>query len=1117
MRRLLKASAVLLALLAGFGGRAADRKSAPAKIEFNRDIRPLLSDRCFKCHGPDQASRKAKLRLDRAEDAYAERKSQGHAIVPSHPESSLVCQRIFDTDPEQMMPPPDSHLALKPAEKEMIRQWITEGAVYKPHWAFIPPPDAVAVPDVKSRKWPRNEIDRFILARLETEGLKPSAEADKSRWLRRVTYDLTGLPPNPEEVTAFLRDKSAGAYEKVVDRLLASSHFGERMAVPWLDAARYADSYGYQSDLLCPTWPYRDWVVKAFNRNLSYDQFLREQLAGDLLPNPTREQRLATAFNRLHRQTNEGGSIEEEWRNEYVSDRVHTFSTTFLALTFECARCHDHKYDPILQRDYYSLSAFFNSIDEWGLYNDALRIPTPSLLLPNPKQEAAMTATEQALKAKTKRLGQAIAEAEPAFQEWFKTNAVAGDLPGRANSATAAGTTRIGRSADIPVRSNVREEAGQRAFSEAGLGSGVAADRYVRAPTATSNAEIPGLVARYSVDALAKPDRLTNELNVLDFSTELHGNSLVPGKTGQAVQFNGDDEITFPKLGGSWQPWDQYSVVFWLELPATLTNGVIFHRCEGYDSGYYGTELSLDQGRLFFAIKRFWPGNAIAIRSSETLPSDQWVQVGVSYDASGTAQGMALFLNGQPMKCDTERNHLFKSPENAKTGLSFGARIRSYGLKDGRLNELLAYNRPLAPLEMRQLFDGHALTDALTNKDAPALRPYYLAALAGSVARARDERAEALKAYLEARNPVQETSVMEELSEPRPAYVLARGRYDAPKTEAQRVARSTPAMLPVFPANAPTNRLGLAQWLADPRHPLTARVAVNRFWQMLFGRGIVATTENFGLQGSQPTHPELLDWLARDFINSGWDVKATLKKIVLSAAYRQNSVLRPELRAKDPENLLLARGPSQRLPAEMIRDTALAASGLLRESLGGPAVNPYMPGDLWRESNNFSPAYKQSPGDDIYRRSVYTVWKRTAPMPNMAAFDAPSREVCVVKRSNTGTPQQGFVLLNDTQFVEAARVLAEKTLHEGGRAPEQRIHFAFRRLTAREPDRREMRLLRQLFEEQKKLFAKEPDRAAKLVAVGDRKRDPALDPVELAATTALTQTILNLDATVWKR
>jgi hypothetical protein len=625
------------------------------------------------------------------------------------------------------------------------------------------------------------------------------------------------------------------------------------------------------------------------------------------------------------------------------------------------------------------------------------------------------------------------------------------------------------------------------------------------------------VIAHFAFDSLTNGDRLANDANPTNFSTAIHGNKLVAGKSSQALQFTGDDEVTFPERAGSFQPWDQYSVVFWLRLPVGLTNAVIFHRTEGTDVGFHGTELSVENGRLFFVIKRFWPGNAIAIRSTANLPHDEWVQLAVTYDGSGSTEGMALFLNGQRMMREIARNHLFKSPQNGGSGLSFGARFRSYGLKGGLLDELSLYDRALAAVEVMDLHDGRALERALSIKDVDTLRPYYLTTVSATIAQARAERAGALKNFLEARNGVQETSVMDEMKEPRPTFVLARGRYDAPRTEAQRVSRSTPSALPVFPANAPTNRLGLTQWLTDPHHPLTARVAVNRYWQMLFGRGIVATSENFGLQGAQPSHPDLLDWLARDFVNSGWNVKATLKQMVLSATYRQNSALNRILREKDPENLLLARGPSQRLPAEMIRDTALAASGLLQEEIGGPPISPYMPGDLWRESNSMSPAYHQSVGAALYRRSLYTVVKRTAPMPNMLAFDEPSREVCVVKRSPTLTPQQGFVLLNDTQFVETARVLAENTIKSAGTNSADRVRFAFRRLTAREPDRRELPLLKQLLREQKDLFAKEPARAAKLIAVGDRKPDPKLDPIDLAATTALTQTILNLDATVWKR
>jgi len=1025
-------------------------------LQFNRDIRPILSDRCFKCHGPDKAARKANLRLDLPEGAYAEReKSHLPAIMPGKPEESLLCRKVFATDPADAMPPPNSNLSLNPQEKEQLRRWIAEGAHYQPHWAFVPLPEKVPLPTVKNNKWMRNEIDYFVLAELENHGLQPSREADKLRWLRRVSYDLNGLPPTPGEARAFLADHSAGAYEKVVDRLLASPHFGQRMAVPWLDAARYADSYGYQSDLLCPTWPYRDWVVDAFNRDLPYSQFIIDQLAGDLISDADDSTRLATAFNRLHRQTNEGGSIEEEWRAEYVADRIQTFSTAFLGLTLECTRCHDHKFDPLTQKDYYSLGAFFNSIDEYGLYNDAEHVPTPSMLVPTAEEKKTMSSTASALQEKETNLARALSEAEPAFQQWL-------------------------------------------------AGSNLAAD-------------IPGPAAWFKLDTLTASNTFANAVNVSNFSASLGGNKLAEGKSGRAVQFTGDDELSFPGTGGSFAVWKPCTVVFWLYVPKSLTNAVICHRESGTDTGFHGIELSLDRSRLMFVIKRFWPGNALAVRSLETVPSEEWVQIGMSYDGSARADGMALFLNGRKMDSDIVRNHIYKSPDDGGDGLSFGALFRATGLKDGRLADLRIYTRALALLEVQQLFDGHALSDALAAKNAAQLRPYYFAAISPTVARARAERSDAVKKYFQARDPVEEVSVMEEMPRPRPAYVLARGRYDAPKTEDRRVNRATPAVLPPFPTGSPENRLGLAQWLVEPNHPLTARVAVNRFWQMLFGRGIVPTTENFGVQGAAPSHPELLDWLARDFVQSNWDVKALLKKIVLSATYRQDSKFRPELREKDPENILLSRGPSQRLPAEMVRDTALAAGGLLNDALGGPPASPYSPGDLWRESNNMSPAYKQSVGPALYRRSLYTVWKRTAPMPDMSEFDAPSREVCVVKRSSTSTPQQAFVLLNDTQFVEAARVLAEKAMDEGGANRRDQITFAFWRLTARAPESKELKALDELYQGQKEIFTKEPDRARQLISVGDSPCDPKLDPAELAAMTIVTQAIMNLDATVWKR
>ena len=1028
--------------------------SAPAsELRFNRDIRPILSDRCFHCHGPDAAARKARLRLDDPASAFELRDGLA-PIAPGAPDRSLLVRRITATDPEDMMPPPESHLALNDAEKQLLIEWIAQGAKYEPHWAFVSPA-RTTVPVVGNRDWPRDDLDRFVLARLEKVNLHPAPEADRSRWLRRVTFDLTGLPPTPEEIDSFLADESDTAHERVVDRLLASPAFGERMAVPWLDAVRYADSYGYQSDLLSPTWPYRDWLVDAFNRDLPYDRFIIEQLAGDLLPDPTREQRLATAFNRLHRQTNEGGSIEEEWRLEYVADRVHTFGSVFLGLTLECARCHDHKFDPVSQRDYYSLAAFFNSIDESGTYDNTPRVPTPSLLLPTAAQEAAIAHAVEELQRQNTALEQVITGAEPSFQNWLRT--------------------------------------------------------------ANSEPIIPGLVGHFTFDGFTQTNRFANATGATNISGPINGNALVEGRQGRAVRFTGDDVLQIPGVLSEVDAWSQYTIAFWLLAPEALTSAVVFHCTEGSDTSYHGTELSIRDGKLFFVIKRFWPGNAIAVQTVEPLPKGRWAHVAAVYDGSGDARGLQLFVDGEPAPLEVVRNSLFKSPENRDFTLNFGERSRSPGLKDALFDELRIHDRPLAAVEIAQLHDGRSLREALANRNVAALRSYYAAALSEPVRRARAARALALKALLQIRNPVQETSVMAELSAPRETHLLARGAYDAPTDETTRVFRDTPAFLPPFPREASRDRLGLARWLVDRKHPLTARVEVNRIWQMLFGHGLAAQADNFGSQAPPPGHPELLDRLALDFIESGWRIKPLLKRIVLSATYRQDSALRPELIDRDPENLLHARGPSQRLTAEMIRDTALAASGLLDGRRGGPPVSPYLPGDLWRESNSMSPPYRQSVGQDLHRRSLYTVWKRTAPMPNIMAFDAPSREVCTAHRISTTTPQQVYVLLNDPQFVEAARVLAEKIIREVEARPELRIGHAFRRLAGRAPRPDETDLLVNLLTQQIERFQAEPDRAAKLISVGEGKPDPAFDPILLAAHTVVVQAILNLDATLWNR
>jgi hypothetical protein len=1028
----------------------------PAKVDYNFQIRPLLADRCFACHGPDEKKRKAHLRLDDPKVAFGR-----GVLVSGKPEESPLIDRIT-ADGDERMPPPKSRLHLTKSEIELIRRWVAEGAEYKPHWAFLPLPDHVPVPAVADRDWPANPIDHFVLARLEQEGLKPSSAADKEAWIRRVTFDLTGLPPAPADVDAFLADTSPQAFARVADRLLAAPRFGERMALDWLDAARYADSFGYQADGDSHLWPWRDWVIRAFNANLPYDQFITWQIAGDLLPGATRDQRLATAFCRLHRMTNEGGSIAEEFRNEYVSDRVHTFSTALLGLTVECARCHDHKFDPITQKDYYALGAFFNSIDEWGTYDNSTYRPTPTLLLPTPEQEHELAAQQAHVRELEVRLHHVQESRREAFRAWL------------------AGTDR--------------------------------------------KPDVPGLVGYYPLNRLGKSNQLENRADPKHPGSTSPANAVVPGKVGNALRFTGDDAANFPSILGGLDRTQPFTIAFWLQTPGVLKQGIVFHRQSGTDTGFHGTELSFDDGRLFFAMTRFWPGNAMAVRTRDVIPAREWVHVAVSYDASGGAGGMRIYLNGRPVPTEAVRDHLTKDLQSGQPGVtyfsggsgpSFGERFRSTGLKGGLLDEVRLFNRALSAVEVAQVHDGKALAEALARRDEAALWPYYLVAVDAGVARAREELRQARVRLFATQTGVFEVMTMEELATPRPAYVLARGAYDAPHN--RPVSRETPAVLPPFPKDAPRNRLGLARWLTDPRHPLTARVAVNRFWQMFFGRGLVVTQENFGTQGTLPSHPELLDWLARDFIASGWDVKALCRKIVLSSTYRQRSAAPAEVRERDPDNLLLSRGPSRRLSAEMLRDAALATGGLLVERLGGPPTKPYQPPGMWQGMNAFLPPYVPDRGAGLYRRSLYTFWRRTSPPPNMLAFDAPTREVCIARRQPTSTPLQPLVLLNDPQFVEAARALGERMLREGGATLEDRLTYGFRQAATRVPTGPELRLLVELYGEQRALFQKDPDGALKFLKVGGRPPAPGLDRIELAAATATAGALLNLDAALITR
>ena len=1044
---------------------AADKPVAKAsdKLSYNRDIRPILSDKCFACHGPDKAAVAAGLRLDTPEDG-ADYDGAYFAIAPGDPKASELVTRIFSKKKAKfgVMPPPSFNLELTDEEKDKLVRWIEQGAEYEEHWSFVSLPERVELPEVKNEQWVQDPIDRFVLAKLEAEGITPSKEATRERWLRRVTYDLTGLPPTDEELQAFVADKSGDAYEKVVDRLLASPAYGERMAVPWLDMARYADTYGFSVDGYRAFWPWRDWVVKAFNENLPYDQFLTWQLAGDLLPDATQEQQLATTFNRLHRVNAEGGAISEEWRNENVADRLHTFGTSFMAMTFECARCHDHRYDPISQENYYQLFAFFNSIDESGTteYKRPDMIPPPSMLLSTDAHQAELDRLKQAVQSSEQSLQQQTRERENAFQDWLATK---------------------------PRGSAIADQIGAYAFDA------LEDNKLVNAIEGGK----PGQVGQHE---------------------STHPPLLEQGVKNKSLRFDGDNYATLPGMADI-DRWTPFTIALWFKVDE-LDEGsprVIAKRTSGTDVGPNGFDLVLDRGRVMARAYRHWPGNAIGIRTGEVVEPGKWIHVVWRYDGSSRASGLSLTINGQAAASRVVRDGpLLKTLGGGRPfgpsakELIIGQRFRDRGLSGGMVDDVQQVRRAVSDLEAKHLFEPIDIADA----DDKALREYYFSAIDEPVRKARTDLQAKRKAFVQYENKIPEIAVMREMPEPRPAHVLSRGLYNADRTPDNRVSRGVPESVLPWDDGLPGDRLGLAQWLTKPDHPLTARVSVNRLWQVCFGSGIVGTIDNFGLQGTLPTHPQLLDYLASSYIQSGWDTKAILKRIVLSATYRQDSATTPDQWKSDPDNALLSRGPARRLDAEMIRDTALSASGLLVRKQGGAPAYPYQPAGLWKEVS--SDTYRQGKGESLYRRSLYTVWKRAVPMPNMMAFDAPTREACTASRQATNTPLQALVLLNDVQYVESSRALAERVMRKA-ESDAARIALGFRLLGGREPTATEAKRLLDLLIAQREFFFDKEEEAKALLSMGAAKRDEKLDLTEHAAMTVVMHAIFNLDTTIWRR
>ena len=1090
-------------------------------MDFNFHVKPILSDRCFACHGPDDAARKAELRLDVEEIARAQLPSGTRAIVAGRPRRSELVRRILSTDPAVMMPAPESHLTLSDFEKALLIRWIEQGAEWKPHWSFIPP-RRPEVPEVSGRAGARasaaaseggkaapagNEappaaIDRFVLASLEARGLAPSPEASKETLIRRVTFDLTGLPPTLDEIDAFLADASPQAYEKVVDRLLASPAYGERMAADWLDVARYADSHGYQDDGMREMWPWRDWVIDAFNRNLPFDRFVTWQLAGDLLPRPTQEQLLATGFNRHHMQSQEGGIVPEEYRTEYVVDRVNTLGRAFLGISVECARCHDHKYDPITQKEFYRLYAFFNNVNEAGQIPYA-GVPSPTVIVKDQAAEARLSSLGERIRALEAELDAENGAYDEGFAAWLSRAAAAA----REDAAAPPGLI-----AHLPLDESGRAllprprdpKTGVRPKPEEAIVFANTADARQRGKLGGDRDRVP---------------------------------QTVPGKIGGAQRLAGDSHIEVGEQLGMFERHEPFSFALWVRIDQAGASGPLVTRSSGIFNGNRGYEVILrEDGTLTAGLHHVAPDNSIEIKTVRPLTPGAWHHLALTYDGSSRASGLRLFLDGAPAGSRVVVDHLRRSILYATRGalakdeenwgdfpgLRIGRR-HDETLQDVSVDDLRVFDRQLTALEAEGLSGardplGRLLAMPPGKRSAAqraALREHYLlrvdrafARTSAAVRALRGEENELLTSLTE-------VMIMRELPAPRPTFVLARGAYDAP---AERVSPGTPEAMGSFPRDLPPNRLGLARWLVEPAHPLTARVLVNRYWALLFGRGLVPSLADFGSQGRLPTHPELLDWLAVSFVESGWDLKALQKQIVLSATYRQSSVAPPSLRERDPANEWLARGPAFRLSAEQIRDAALAASGLLVRSIGGPSVYPYQPPGLWEAlATRNATKYEQGQGEDLYRRSLYTVWKRSSPPPSAMTFDAADRLFCAVERQRTNTPLQALVLLNDVQYLEAARVLAERMIEEGGAAPRDRIAFAFRLVTSRRPDDREIVALETLYRTERETFAKDRPAAVKLLSAGERPRNRALDPVDAAAYTVVASTLFNLDEAVMRR
>lgn len=1042
--------------------------SLPEVVDFNYHVKPILSDRCYQCHGPDEKTRKAGLRLDIESLAFSKLESGKRAFSAGNLYKSESARRILHQDPDIVMPPPEANLQLTQREKAMILKWIEQGAEWKEHWSFLPPQNKIPKSKDNTLSHP---IDMFVKNKLDQEGLDFSPKASKAILVRRLYFDLTGLPPSIEAVDEFINDNSEKAYENLVDRLLNTPAHAERMALDWMDLSRYADSHGLHADGIRTMWPWRDWVLKAFQENMPYDQFVTWQLAGDLIPEATQEQKLATAFNRNSPMTAEGGVIDEEWRLHYVFDRTETLSTAFMGLTVACAKCHDHKFDPISQKDYYQLTAFFNNIRELGMTGDDGEFG-PLLPLTDEQTQSKLDQLNQSMSAIKKELAITSEELKQVYEY---------------------------------------------------------SDELVKKTKAQPNLLFHGKFEKIS--------QISKRRHSVDGKKDFYGRSdqtpeVVEGIKGNAFKFSKDHDQLYitNKLIPKMEWTEPFSLSLWLNTSKRKQESTqtLVANSGGKNDLWRGWECYLDdQNRVNIRLINVTPSNLIHVRTVDSIKTNQWQHLAVTLDGTGKTEGVQLFLNGEKIAQQGIINNLYKTMIPTKrdrkkgfvetdrsliVGKSYEGSTGDYGLFMGKLDEFKFFKGVLTPFEVRSIHAEN--TNQKTETPWEEVQQHLIEKNSEIVKikkKLKNNREEYLKTY----TPIEEIMVMREMDQARPTYLYNRGVYSEPL---YTVEAKVPAALPAMDESLPKNRLGLSQWLFDPKNPLTARVAVNRYWQMIFGQGLVGTPNDFGVQGQLPSHPELLDWLAIRF-RQNWDVRALIKEMVLSKTYQQQSVSNELLDQKDPNNILLARANVSRLPAEIIRDNALKVSGLLNPKFGGESVMPYQPDGLWKEKNNFSTflyEYEQSAGDDLYRRGLYTFIRRTSPPPNMMTFDATSREVCTVKRDVTSTPLQALVLLNDPQFFEASRVFAERMIKNKDQLEDQ-IRFGFRLATSRYPKQEELEILVDLYNNQYDFFRKNRDKAYQIISVGEKPRDKNIYSVKTAAMTMVANTLLNHNETYTRR